>query len=108
MKSIINVYRQVNDGLIEYYVFLDILEGEGITCPANDNSDGFNYSKADLMFSCDWYESQICADEFDMIEADKFHGDDDFQDIQMNISLAVLSCAANSMKVYEFITNLNA
>lgn len=103
MKSTINVYRQNNEGLTEYYVFLDLIGEEGIQCPAYDNPSGFNYAKADLIHSCDWIESEIALSEFDMDVPNRYFDDSHFTDICHKIACACLSAAANNKKVYEFI-----
>ncbi len=106
MKSTINVYRQNNEGMTEYYVFLELIGGGiGIDCPAKDNPSGFRYHKADLVHSCEWIESEISMSEFDMSEPDGYLKDDDFLDLHSEISCAYLSAAANNKKVAEFIND---
>lgn len=108
MKSTINVYRQNNEGLTEYYVFLDLIGEEGIQCPAYDNPSGFNYAKADLIHSCDWTESEIRIDDLDMSVPNLYLLDEGFIDIHDLIACAYLSAAGNNKKVYEFIELVHA
>lgn len=102
MESMISVYKQYGC----YYVFLDILPGEGIECPAHSNPTGFNYAKADLIHECSWYESGLCIEEFDRSPIDSIFNDESFEDLHTEMAIALISSAANNNRVHEFINEI--
>lgn len=102
MESMISVYKQEHD----YYVFLDLLPCEGIECPAHSNPSGFNYTKAELIYSVSLYESGLCIDEFDKSIIDSIFNDNAFDDLHAQMAMELISNAANSKSIHDFINEI--